>query len=365
MLHIKQLRLFRQHVSWKLIGVNVVVMLIVIWLVGVSVKDFACLLVAKYQLVGDEKNYFFNRTMHFYLIRASLLAIAVAAIIHFVFIKQILSPLKRLTQSTRQLMTGTYPQSIKVSSEDEIGELTKHFNALTLTLKRTEDNRKRMLSNVSHDLRTPLSNLNGYLEALSTGVITGDKELYLSLLEESQHITRLVEQLHQLSVWEDRDAASIACSTIQMDELIARCTQSFQLELQSKKMELAVSLAQGMVVSDENGIRQVLNNLLQNAINYSTGRTIWVSGISEPQHYRITVSNVGEPLPEEHALVFERFYQADSSRQRGAGTSTKGSGLGLAIVKEIVHKLGGSVGLDTTDNKHSFWITIPRKSSLK
>ncbi|MEK8127670.1 ATP-binding protein [Paenibacillus filicis] len=361
MSRIKQLQIWKQHVTWKLIGVNVLVMLIVIWLAGVSVKDFACVLVAKYQLVGEERNFFFQRTMHFYLIRASLLAIIVAAIIHFVFIKKILSPLKRLTQSTRQLMAGSYPEPIEASSEDEIGELTRHFNALTLTLKQTEDNRRRMLSNVSHDLRTPLSNLNGYLEALGSGVIVGDKDLYLSLLEETQHITRLVEQLHQLSVWEDRQAASMSYSPIQMDELIVRSTQSFQMELQSKNMELELSLAKEIVTGDEDGLRQVLNNLIQNAINYNAGRMIWVSGVIEPLHYRVTVSNVGDPLPEElQGLVFERFYQADPSRHRGE--ATQGSGLGLSIVKEIVKKHGGSVGLSSENNKHSFWVTIPRHS---
>ncbi|WP_161631197.1 sensor histidine kinase [Paenibacillus pinihumi] len=355
---IKQLALWKQHVAWKLIGLNVLVMLIVIWLAGVSVKDFACLLVANYQLAGDEKNYFFDRTMNFYLIRASLLAIAVAAIIHFVFIKKILSPLKKLTQSTRQLTSGSYPKPVDISSTDEIGELARHFNAMTLTLKQTEENRKRMLSHVSHDLRTPLSNLHGYLEALSNGVIAGDRELYMSLLEETRHITRLVEQLHQLAVWEDRQAGSIAAGEIQMEELIMRSAQSFQLELHSNKLELEMSVEPGILWSDEDGLKQVLTNLIQNAICYSTGPKIWLSGEAGPNEYRITVSNIGEPLPEPlQELVFERFYRADPARHR-AGNGT-GSGLGLAIVKEIVTKLGGNVGLISEHDKLSFWITIP------
>jgi two-component system sensor histidine kinase BaeS len=355
---IKQIKLWNQHVAWKLIGVNILVILVVIWFAGVSVKDFACLLVSKYQLVGDEKNYFFNRTMHFYLIRASLLAIIVATVIHLVFIKKILAPLNKLTQSTRQLKEGVYPEPLEVSSKDEIGELAKHFNAMTLTLKHSEENRKRMLSNASHDLRTPLSNLNGYLEALSNGVIDGDRSLYLSLLEESQHITRLVEQLHQLSVWEDRQAETMLASSIQMDELIMRCTKSFQLELQVKNIELDISAEQGSVISDEDGLKQILTNLMQNAISYNTGRTIWISGHVEPEYYRVTISNVGDSLPEQQMQLFERFYQVDPSRQRGE--HTKGSGLGLAIVKEIVNKLGGSVGVSSKNDIHSFWVLLPR-----
>ncbi len=344
--------------------VNVLVMLIVIWLAGVSVKDFACILVEKNRLIGEGTDFSYNRTMNVYLIRASLIAMVVASIIHFVFIKKILSPLKRLTASTRQLTDGSYPEPIKVPSEDEIGQLTRYFNDMAFALKRSAENRKRMLSNVSHDLRTPLSNLNGYLEALSSGVLTGDRDLYLSLLEESQHITRLVEQLHQLSVWEDRETAGMAFSAVQIDELIARCVQSFQLEQQARDMELDVSLERDVVTCDEGGLRQVLNNLIQNAFSYSTGRIIWVTGSAAPSGYRITVSNIGEPLPEEvQELVFERFFQADPARQRGE--HAKGSGLGLAIVKEIVEKHGGEAGLISENNKHSFWVTIPRSPKKK
>ena len=359
LLLINQLREWKQNMTWKLIGVNIIVMLTVILLAGVSVKDFACVLVEKYRLVGEEKNIMFNQTMQFYLMRASLLALVVAALIHYVFIKKMLVPLRRLTESTRQLTEGIYPQMLEVTSRDEIGLLTEHFNEMTRTLKRAEENRKRMLSNISHDLRTPLSNLNGYLEALGSGVITGDRELYQSLLEESQHITRLVEQLHLLSAWEDRRETGMTKTSIQIDELISKSTNAFQWELKSRGMELDLSLEPGTVIADEDGLRQVLNNLLQNAITYNTGQDIWVSGVNEPHGYRLTVSNVGVPMPEEvHELVFERFYQMDQARHRAE--SGKGSGLGLAIVKEIVQKHGGEVGLISEDDKHSFWITIPR-----
>lgn len=358
LLRVKHLHLWKDYVAFKLIAVNVLIMLIVIWLAGVSVKDFACVLVEKYQLVKEGKDFSFNQTMQFYLIRASLLAIIVAALIHFVFIKKILSPLKQLTHSTRQLMIGTYSEPIPISSQDEIGELTHYFNELNVTLKRTEENRKRMLSNISHDLRTPLSSLNGYLEALSNGVIVGERSLYQSLLEESQYLTRLVEQLHQLSIWEDRMEDRMRISQIQMDRFIASCTQLFHWELESKQITLQMKLEPASLEGDEDGIRQVLNNLLQNAISYNTGQYIWITGARGTEEYRITLSNYGEDLDNGlQELVFERFFQADSSRSRLG--NTKGSGLGLAIVKEIVKKHGGSVGVSSENQKHSFWISLP------
>ncbi|MGF9713590.1 HAMP domain-containing sensor histidine kinase [Paenibacillus naphthalenovorans] len=278
--------------------------------------------------------------------------------IHYVFIKKILSPLKRLTESTRLMIEGHYPEPIEPKSHDEIGQLTKHFNELAKTLKRTEENRKRLLSNISHELRTPLSNLNGYLEALSNGVMEGNRELYQSLLEESQHLTRLVEQLHHLTVWEARGNNSLYQTEIKIHELLQQTIQAFQLESDKAGVSLDVSIQEGVVLGEEDGIKQVMNNLLKNAFMYNTGNEIKITGKREQKQYRITVSNMGEPIPDEaRDLVFERFYRVDPSRHREK--DKYGTGLGLAIVKEIVERFGGQVGLHSDGNLHSFWVTLP------
>lgn len=359
-MHIKHGMFWRKHLTMKLIMVNGLVIAVVIWLAGVSVKDFACMVVAQYELVGEEKSRFFNETMEFYLWRASVLAILVAAVIHYVFIRKILSPLKRLTESTRLMIEGHYSEPIEPDSHDEIGQLTRHFNELAKTLKRTEENRKRLLSNISHELRTPLSNLNGYLEALSSGVMEGNRELYQSLLEESQYLTRLVEQLHHLTVWEDRRKFSLDQTEIKIHELLQQTIQAFRLESEKRGVSLDASIQEGVVLGEEDGIKQVMNNLLKNAFMYNTGKEIGITGKREQTEYRITVSNMGEPIPEEaRDLVFERFYRVDPSRHREK--DRYGTGLGLAIVKEIVERLGGKVGLQSDGRKHTFWVTFPVK----
>ena len=357
-MHIKHGTFWRKHLTMKLVMVNGLVIAVVIWLAGVSVKDFACMVVAQYELVGEEKSRFFNETMEFYLWRASVLAILVAAVIHYVFIRKILSPLKRLTKSTRLMIEGHYPEPIEPSSHDEIGQLTRHFNELAKTLKRTEENRKRLLSNISHELRTPLSNLNGYLEALSSGVMEGNRELYQSLLEESQYLTRLVEQLHHLTVWEARRNISLDQTEIKIHELLQQTIQAFQLESDKAGVSLDVSIQEGVVLGEEDGIKQVMNNLLKNAFMYNTGNEIKITGKREQKQYRITVSNMGESIPgEARDLVFERFYRVDPSRHREKDRN--GTGLGLAIVKEIVERFGGQVGLHSDGNLHNFWVTLP------
>lgn len=338
--------------------VNVLVILVVIWMAGVSVKDFACMIVGKFELVGEGRSSFFNETMQYYLVRASLFAILVAVLIHYILIRQILSPLSLLTKSTQQMIEGRYPKSIEPQSSDEIGQLTLHFNELSKTLKRTEENRKRLLSNISHELRTPLSNLNGYLEALSNGVIEGDRELYQSLLEESQHLTRLVNQLHHLTVWEDRRSDSLGWTRIHIQELLQQSVHAFQWESDKAGVTLDVSVEEGFVLGEEDGIKQVMNNLLKNALMYNTGDQIRITGERGEEQYLITVSGDGETIPEQQQeLVFERFYRVDPSRQRDQHKN--GTGLGLAIVKEIVERFGGRVGLNSDGWRHEFWVSFP------
>ncbi len=336
--------------------INGMVIGIVIWLVGVSVKDFACLLVGQYEFINVEKQDFFNSTMHYYLLRASLIAILVAAFIYYFLIRRILVPLQKLMKSTRLMTEGEYPDPIRVNSDDETGQLSRHFNQMVVTLRQTEESRKQMLSDISHELRTPLSNLNGYLEALSLGVIQGDSKLYHSLYEESMHLTYLVEQLHQLAVWETKRLNKKILQHMEMKKVIQASIQSFELELKNKSIQCEFHLESATVQGDEVGIRQVMTNLLKNAIQYDYGGFIRISGTSLMNEYRVAVTNVGRSIPTEQAeQIFERFHRIDPSRSRDTG----GSGLGLAIAKEIVQQHGGDIGLTSIDNEHSFWFTIP------
>jgi two-component system, OmpR family, sensor histidine kinase BaeS len=352
--------IWKRSLQWKLILINVLVISVVIWLAGVSVKDFACLLVGQYHLVGEDKSRFFDSTMQFYLLRASLLAIVVASVIHYFFIKRILVPLQKLAESTRLMTEGNYPKPLPVLSSDEIGRLTHDFNHLVFTLKKTEESRKQMLSDISHELRTPLTNLKGYLEALSSGILQGDRALYHMLYQESIHLTELVEQLHQLTVWEARKMKPLSFEKVDVQEFMENCLQNFKLELQNKEMKVHVSMTPETVWMDKDGMKQVLNNLLKNAIQYDVGRKLTVTGKSIDKKYIITITNIGQPIPEElQPRIFEPFFRVDPSRQRHTG----GSGLGLAIVKEIVEQHGGNVGLHSNENEHSFWFSIQKAES--
>jgi len=336
--------------------INGLVIGVVIWLVGVSVKDFACLLVGQYEYMDAEKQSFFNSTMHFYLVRASVIAVFVGVIIYYMLMKKIFVPLRKLNSSTRLMMAGQYPQPIEVKSDDEVGQLSHHFNQMVDSLQHAEQSRKQLLGDLSHELRTPLSNLNGYLEALSAGVVKGDTELYKSLHEESLHLTKLVDQLHQLAVWEMKQASPPEWSIIDMNKLIHQACSGFELELANKHSSCKLTIEPAEVEGNETGIRQVLINLIDNAIQYNISNWIHISGENLDHEYKITITNEGEPIPPSKAeLIFNRMIRLDASRRREAG----GSGLGLAIVNEIVKLHSGRSGLQSDGNRHSFWFIIP------
>lgn len=349
---------WKRSLIWKLILINGLVIGVVIWITGVSVKDFACFLVNQYRFSDDVEKGLFNSTMQNYLLRASIIAVTAAAVIHYFFVRRIVKRLKQLAVFARQLTKGHYPETIKESSQDEIGQLTKDFNQLVRTLQQVEESRKQMISDISHELRTPLSNINGYLEALSEGVIEGSQEIYRSLHNESMHLTYLVDQLHQLSAWGAKKLSEPNLQEVNIQLFVEACIQHFEMELKSKKISSHIDLQPAVVLADQVGLKQIMNNLLKNAIQYDEGGFIEIDGELTANEYRIKITNEGRSIPPEKSeQIFERFYRLESSRNRETG----GSGLGLAIVKEIVKRHGGRVGLITDGKRHTFWFSLPIK----
>lgn len=348
---------WKKQVMWKLILTNSLVIGIVIWLAGVSVKEFACLLVEQSPLFDQEKSQEFNRVMQSYLVDASLFAVSVAAVFHYYVIRNMLKPLQQLAAASRKMTKGHYPDPVQVKSRDEIGQLANDFNKMMVQLKQVDGERNKLMRDISHELRTPLTNINGYLEALSSGLLSGDREIYQSLYEESTRLTRLVDQLQQLNVWESKETFHNRVENVSIASLIEASIDVFKLEFQAAGIECETSLQTETVFADPDGLKQVMYNLLKNAILYDIGGWIKVEGIVAGDHYRVTVTNKGKPIPKAEAEnIFKRFTRLDSSRSRDTG----GAGLGLSIVKEIVMRHGGEVGLTSEEGrKHSFWFSIP------
>ncbi|WP_425590206.1 sensor histidine kinase [Fictibacillus sp. BK138] len=333
----------------KLAIVNALALGIVVFWSGSTIKDYACLLVNDYGINGP----LFNSELHVYFLQISIIAFSIVFLLHFLFLKNLIKPLNKLTQYAAFIKTGVYPEPLSVSSNDELGKLSDAFNNMALTLKKNDEKRDQMLKDISHELRTPLTNLNGYLEGLQSGIIKPTPELYGILLEESRRLSRMAEQINQLEGWTNFHQEG---RILPVQKVIEDALESFTVAFEKSGISVNSSIQNGTVYVSEDALKQVLSIMLENVCFYDEGGWVKIIGKIRGDVYRIEVHNDGQfIIPEHTGKVFERFYRADSSRT----VRTGGSGLGLSIAKEIITMMDGRIGLETDGNEHLFWTEFP------
>ncbi len=342
----------------RLTIVNVAFITLFTFITGMAIYQTACFLVDGINTVQSTAQQNFKRTLFQYLWMFSFLTVAIGSVVHYFATKQIIDPVRQMIHSTQQLRVGKYLKVQKRTSKDEMGQLVSHFNSLTEQLEQNEKHRHKVLSDMAHEFRTPLSNLNGYLTGLKSGVIEGDTELYQSLLHESQRLTQMVEQLEQLKEWDLLTHQPIMHKEqTSVSELIHNGIAAFEWSLEESNIEVKTDLEEATLPLHVSGIQQVLSNLLDNAIQYYQGdNAIWIKGEVKDQYYRISITSEGQKISEsEQEKIFSRFYRTDPSRSRTTG----GSGLGLAISKEIVDQHDGRIWLESDGSVHSFYFEVP------
>jgi len=300
-----------------------------------------------------------SNTIGRFLLWGGLVAIASALLITFFLSRRILAPIKALTHTTRRLGKGDFSQRVQVRDKGEVGELAQAFNSMASDLERAEQLRRNMVADVAHELRTPLSNLKGHLEAVRDGVIEPDADTIRSLEEEATLLSRLVDDLQELSLAEAGEL-KLDVKPNGITRIITQVVATMQAQAKAKDLSLAVDLPDKLppVNIDSHRINQVLRNLLGNALTHSAeGGAITVTARQRDNYVEVTVSDTGEGIPpEELPNIFERFYRVDKSRTRATG----GSGLGLTIAKRLVEVHGGRIKADSKPGKgSSFSFTIP------
>jgi signal transduction histidine kinase len=288
-----------------------------------------------------------------------LLAIAIAIILTFVLSRHILAPVKALSRAARQFGKGDFSRRVDSDDKGELGELASSFNTMADDLERTERLRRNMVADIAHELRTPLSNLSGYLEAIRDGVIQPDEASVASLSEEASTLARLVDDLQELSLY---DAGELKLITGPDD--IGRLVRDALNAMQSRAIAKGLTLSADIPASlpqaniDSQRIRQVLNNLLANAMAHSgPGGRVTVTVWQWEGRIYVSVADTGEGIPaEDLPYIFERFYRVDKSRTR----STGGSGLGLTIARRLVEAHGGTIEVESQPGRGSiFTFNVP------
>lgn len=301
----------------------------------------------------------FNQAVNRSLVIAVLTGTLVAILLTILTSKSILQPVEALISAARRMEKGDLSQRVEITSRGELGELARAFNAMADGLERLEQLRRNMVTDVAHELRTPLSNIRGYLEAMQDEMVNPTPEMIDSLHEEAMVLSQLIEDLQELALAE---AGQMVLQPEQIDlpQLVQKIIQALQPRIQEKNLTVETHFPGqlGPVLADYHRLGQVLRNLLGNAIRYTpAGGKISLEAKLREGMVEIHVRDTGLGIAPEHLpYVFERFYRVDHSRARATG----GAGLGLAIVKQLVQAQGGEVGVDSQIGQGTTFIfTLP------
>lgn len=278
------------------------------------------------------------------IISSAVIADLIALILGSVLFLQIIKPIRQLKKAATAIASGDLEQRVVIRSRDELGELGLTFNQMAESLANAETQRRHLVADVAHELRTPLAAIQGTLEGMQDGILPLDKEQVTALHSETMLLNRLVEDLKLLSLAE-AGQLKLERQETEPGILFRQIVERVKPQADQKNIRLELDLKPDIPVVwiDSDRITQVLNNLIGNALRYTPdGGTIKVQGSINPStgSIEVSVTDTGQGIASDNLpFIFDRFYRADKSRTRSSG----GSGLGLAIVKQLVEAHGGNV----------------------
>jgi two-component system sensor histidine kinase BaeS len=255
--------------------------------------------------------------------------------------RRVLRPVSLITNASRDLAHGKLSQRVPLIGNDELTVMAQSFNQMADTLQQAEERQRRLIADVAHELRTPLANLRGYLEALKDGVVAGDPALFASLHDEAVLQQRIVDDLQELALAE---AGVLAYQRIHVEagELLETCRVAHIAIAETAGIHLVIDCPAPIHLhADPDRIRQVIGNLLSNACKHSpAGGTVTLRASTSSGSAVIEVSDTGNGIAEaDLPHIFDRFWRSDNARSRNTG----GTGLGLAIARQLVLDHGGTV----------------------
>jgi len=276
-----------------------------------------------------------------YIIGGGILVLA--AVVAFFLSNHLLAPIRKLTAGTRALASREFDTRVEVESMDELGQLAADFNTMAQTLEQYERLRRQWISDIAHELRTPLSILRGEIEALKDGVREINSNSLDSLYSEARHLSKIVNDLHELSL-ADAGAFSIIKVPVNPVTVLQETLGNFQHRFAENQMMIENRLGNHppvTIMGDADRLQQLFSNLLENTLRYADAPgTLKIGQKRSGSRLILFFEDSGPGVPEE-ALghLFDRLYRVDQSRNRNQG----GSGLGLSICKSIVNVLGGEI----------------------
>ena len=366
------MKTIRQHLGWKLFFSYLTIIVIGVVTLAIAAEIHIPTALDRHMagmatMMGDgsggmmaDLTQDFTRAVNEVLLVAATAALFTAILISTFVTRRIVRPIQEMKEASRRIANGRYEERVQVMGEDELAELGLSFNQMAHQLAETEARRRRLIGDVAHELRTPLSSMKGVVEGLQDGVLPADPTTFADVQRELGRLQRLVNDLEELS---RAEAGQIPLETEPVDPALFIQAAVDRLRLQFEDKDVALDLAlesnRPLVQVDTQRMAQVMLNLLGNALQYTPlGGQVTVRTWRDQDHVIIAVQDTGTGVSAEHLPhLFERFFRVDKSRSRAGG----GSGIGLTISKHLVEAHGGRIwaaspgpGLGST-----FTFTIP------
>ncbi|GAA3409009.1 HAMP domain-containing sensor histidine kinase [Paenibacillus hodogayensis] len=271
----------------------------------------------------------------------------------------IVRPINRLAEATKRISEGRYDIRLNVGRRDQIGQLASRFMTMSRELERTNRARQEFVANVSHEIESPLTSIQGFANALKDPSLPERMRLeYLSIIDgESRRLSLLSKQLLTLSSL-DYDPEALQSDTFDLRVQLRQAVQSFEWRLTEKQLAVRLNLEPITIRGDSNLLYQVWLNLLSNAVKYTApGGSVSIASRLVGETCTVTVTDTGEGIPaEELPLIFDRFHKVDRARTH----ESHSSGLGLAIVQKIIKAHNGTIDVKSTVwEGTAFTVTLP------
>jgi two-component system OmpR family sensor kinase len=294
------------------------------------------------------------------LITGAALAVAVGLALGAILSRRLTAPLQRLAGAARAVAGGDLGQQVRIEGSEEMVGVARAFNEMTAALSESERQRQNMVADVAHELRSPLSVLQGNLRAILDGVYPSDEAEISRLYDETRLLSRLVDDLRELAL-ADAGQLRLNLRPTNVGQVAASTVENLGLAAEARQVSLHERIASDLppVQADPDRVAQVLRNLLINALRHTPpGGSVIITAAPVPCAVEIAVSDTGEGIaPDDLPRVFERLWRADPARSRAGG----GTGLGLSVAQSLVKAQGGRIWAESTPGRGStFRFTLPR-----
>lgn len=299
--------------------------------------------------------------MRFFLAALLTLSLIFSFLLVLISTRYIVKPIKRLTEATKKIAAGNYHMKLNVNRKDEIGRLAQDFSKMSDGLERTEGKRQEFVSNVSHEIQSPLTSIQGFTELVRDEEMTdAERHHYLTIIEkETKRLSILGRQLLTLSML-DHDESENKGFPISIDDQINDVISTTEWQWQEKNISIELNLHAGTVTGSTDLIQQIWMNLVTNAIRYTDdGGAISITTKEDKGGIHAYIRDTGIGMAEKDVMqIFDRFYKVDKARTR----SEASTGLGLSIVKKIIEIHHGTIDVESEPGKGStFHVFLPKK----